>query len=279
MSSLSLKSLLEAGAHFGHQTKRWDPKMKRFILCPRNGIYIIDLNKTVACLDEYLEVVKREVSKGGKVLFVGTKKQVSDSIREEAERCGMPYVTNRWQGGMLTNFKTIRESVKKLEKYEKMEEDGTLEKLTKKEGLKIMKSKEKLLNVLGGIRDIKKQPALVFIVDSIKEHIAVNEARKLNIPVSAIVDTNSNPDLIDYPIPGNDDAIKSVQLITSTIADTIIEASKKIKADDLEKEMRKKASKKAAPKKDNDAKNESSVSEEEKPKKRRVVRKKTEDKK
>ena len=192
----------------------------------------------------------------------------------------MPYVTNRWQGGMLTNFKTIKESVKKLEKYEKMEEDGTLEKLTKKEGLKIIKSKEKLLNVLGGIRDIKKQPALVFIVDSIKEHIAVNEARKLNIPVAAIVDTNSNPDLIDYPIPGNDDAIKSVQLITSTIADTIIEASKKIKTDDLEKEMKKKAPKKVAPKKteEADVKEESGDSED-KPKKRRVVRKKTEDKK
>lgn len=222
MPSVTLKSLLEAGAHFGHQTKRWNPKMKRFILCPRNAIYIIDLNKTIDCLEKFIDRVKKEVAQGGKVLFVGTKKQIRDCIQEEAVRCKMPYVTERWLGGMLTNFKTIRQSISKLEKIEKMETDGTLEALTKKEVLKIMKKKEKLLSVLNGIRDMKRPPALVYIVDSIKEHIAVNEAKRLRIPIGAIVDTNCDPDNIDYPIPANDDAIKSVQLITKTVTDAIV---------------------------------------------------------
>jgi len=227
MSSLSLKELLEAGAHFGHQTKRWNPKMKRFILCPRNGIYIIDLNKTIQCLDKYLEQVKREVENGGKVLFIATKKQIRDSIREEAVRCGMPYVTERWLGGMLTNFKTIRQSIGKLEKIEAMETDGTINALTKKEVLRIMKKKEKLASVLTGIRNLRKPPAIVFIVDSIKENIAINEAKRLRIPIGAIVDTNCDPENIDFPIPANDDAIKSVQLIAKTVADVIASVEKK----------------------------------------------------
>lgn len=234
MSSIALKDLLEAGAHFGHQTKRWNPKMKRFILCPRNGIYIIDLNKTITCLDKFIDRVKKEVEKGGKVLFVGTKKQIKDSIQEEAIRCNMHYVTERWLGGMLTNFQTIRQSIGKLEKIESMESSGTIEALPKKEVLKIMKKKEKLLSVLNGIRTMKKAPAIVFIVDSIKEHIAVAEAKRLKISIGGIVDTNCNPDNIDYPIPANDDAIKSVQLITKTIADAIISASKNIPKEILE---------------------------------------------
>ncbi|MBD3390939.1 MAG: 30S ribosomal protein S2 [Chitinivibrionales bacterium] len=221
MSTVTLQDLLKAGTHFGHQTKRWNPKMKKFILCPRNGIYIVDLNKTLISLDQFVERVKAEVEKGGKVLFVGTKKQVKDCIREEAERAGMPYVVERWLGGMLTNFKTIRQSVAKLEKIESMESDGTMEALTKKEGLSLLKKKEKLLTVLTGIRGMRKLPALVFVVDAIKEHIAIDEARRLKIPIGAIVDTNCDPDKIDYPIPGNDDAIKSVHLITKAIADAI----------------------------------------------------------
>ena len=238
MSSLTLRDLLEAGAHFGHQTKRWNPKMKRFILCPRNGIYIIDLNKTINCLDKYIAKVKMEVEKGGKVLFVGTKKQIKDSIQEEAIRCNMHYVTERWLGGMLTNFQTIRQSIGKLEKIESMETNGTIEALPKKEVLKIMKKKEKLVSVLNGIRTMKKPPAIVFIVDSIKEHIAVAEAKRLRIPIGGIVDTNCNPDNIDYPIPANDDAIKSVQLITTKISDAIISASKNIPAEVLEESVK-----------------------------------------
>lgn len=235
MSLLHLKELLEAGAHFGHQTKRWNPKMRRFILCPRNGIYIIDLNKTIEALDMFLEMVKKSVANGGKVLFVGTKKQIKDVVKEEAIRCDMPYVTERWLGGMLTNYATIRKSVKKLDKIESMEVDGTMEALPKKEVLKIMKKKEKLLNVLSGIRKMRKNPDVVFIVDSIKEHIAIAEAKNLGIPIGAIVDTNSDPDSIDFPIPANDDAIKSVRLITKTIADLILSERKIIEEKELEK--------------------------------------------
>jgi small subunit ribosomal protein S2 len=224
MSSLSLQDLLEAGTHFGHQTKRWNPKMQRFILCPRNGIYIIDLNKTLIGLDKYIGRVKDEVKKGGRVLFVGTKKQIKDCIREEATRCNMPYVTERWLGGMLTNFQTIRQSISKLEKIESMEKDATMEALPKKEVLSLMKKKEKLLTILSGVRTLTKLPRVIFVVDTIKEQIAIAEARRLKIPIGAIVDTNCDPDEIDYPIPGNDDAIKSVQLITKTVADAIIEA-------------------------------------------------------
>ncbi len=233
MSSLTLHDLLEAGTHFGHQTKRWNPKMKRFILCPKNGIYVIDLNKTLITLEKLLGRVRQEVSKGGKVLFVGTKKQLKDCIREEAERCSMPYVTERWLGGMLTNFQTIRQSIAKLEKIEAMESDGTIESLPKKERMLLAKHKEKLLSILTGIRNIRRLPSLIFVVDTIKEHIAIAEGRRLRIPIAAIVDTNCDPDVVDYPIPGNDDAIKSVQLITRAVSDAIIEVGDKIAVEEM----------------------------------------------
>lgn len=229
MASLTLQQLLESGAHFGHQTKRWNPKMKRFILCPRNGIYILDLNKTIENLDRFISFVRSEVGKGGKVLFVGTKKQIQDCLKEEAIRCNMPYVTERWLGGMLTNFQTIRQSIKRLEKIEKMESDGTIEALPKKEVLSLMKKKTKLLAILDGIRNLRRVPQAIFVVDVLKEHIGVAEARRLKIPIGAIVDTNCDPDLINYPIPGNDDAIKSVQIITRAISDAILEVSASLK--------------------------------------------------
>ncbi|MBN2187985.1 MAG: 30S ribosomal protein S2 [Chitinispirillaceae bacterium] len=233
MSSLTLNDLLEAGAHFGHQTKRWNPKMKRFILCPRNGIYILDLNKTLGCIEKFLARVNKEVAAGGKVLFVGTKKQVKDCIREEATRCGMPYVTERWLGGMLTNFQTIRKNITTLEKIEAMEKDGTFEAITKKERLLLLKRKEKLLSVLAGIRYLKRLPAIIFVVDTIKEHIAIAEGRRLRIPIGAIVDTNCDPDLIEYPMPANDDALKSVQLITKAVADEIVAVGVPVSAEEM----------------------------------------------
>jgi small subunit ribosomal protein S2 len=233
MSNITLQDLLEAGTHFGHQTKRWNPKMKRFILCPRNGIYIIDLNKTIENLNKFLSRIQAEVAKGGKVLFVGTKKQIKDCIREEAERCGMPFVTERWLGGMLTNFQTIKQSVSRLEKIEAMEADGTIAALPKKEVLNMMKRKEKLLSILSGIRHLRKPPAIIFVVDAMKEHIAIKEARRLKIPIGAIIDTNCDPDPINYPIPGNDDAIKSVQLITKAVADAILEKGKDISQEEV----------------------------------------------
>jgi len=233
MSSLTLQDLLEAGSHFGHQTKRWNPKMKRFILCPRNGIYIIDLNKTLMCIEKFLARVNKEVKNGGKVLFVGTKKQVKDCIREEAMRCNMPYVTERWLGGMLTNFATIRQSVNKLEKIESMEADGTFEALPKKERVLLLKRKAKLLLALSGIRNLKKVPAIIFVVDTIKEHISITEGRRLRIPIGAIVDTNCDPDLVDYPMPANDDALKSVQLITKAVADEIVSVGLPISQEEM----------------------------------------------
>lgn len=235
MSALTLQDLLEAGTHFGHQTKRWNPKMQRFILCPRNGIYIVDLNKTLDGLDKFIQQVKNEVQKGGKVLFVGTKKQIKDCIMEEAMRCTMPYVTERWLGGMLTNFQTIRQSIAKLEKIETMESDGTIEALPKKEVLMLMKKKQKLITTLTGIRKLNRLPAVMFVVDTIKEQIAIAEARRLKIPIGAIVDTNCNPDEIDYPIPGNDDALKSVQLITKTVADAVLASGAPFIAEEIEK--------------------------------------------
>jgi len=275
MSAVNLKQLLDAGTHFGHQTKRWNPKMKRFILCPRNGIYIIDLNKTVSCLDDFITRVKEEVKRGGRVLFVGTKKQIKDCIREEAQRCNMPYVSERWLGGMLTNFKTIRQSINKLEKIEKMESDGTFEGLTKKERLSLLKRKERLLLVLEGIRSIKKLPGILFVVDVIKEHIGVAEARRLKIPIGAIVDTNCDPDLIDFPIPGNDDAIKSVQLIARAVSDAVLDVSGEAPVAVEEMEEAKKVD--AADDSTVDESGDEGVeeqSEEAPKKKRRVVRKK-----
>ncbi len=227
MSLPQLKDMLDAGVHFGHQTLRWNPKMKKFILTERNGIHIIDLEKTGQCLEKALVAVQQIVSKKQHILFVGTKKSVKHCVEDEAKRCGMPYVTNRWLGGMLTNFTTVRQSIKTLEDIEKMEEEGLTKALKKKEVIAQNKKKQKLEDVLGGIRKMPHLPSLIFAVDTKTEHIAVKEAKRLRIPILAIVDTNSNPDEIDFPIPANDDAIKSVQLIAKTIGDQIIEITGK----------------------------------------------------
>ncbi|RGX56736.1 MULTISPECIES: 30S ribosomal protein S2 [Anaerotruncus] len=223
MGVVSMKQLLEAGVHFGHQTRRWNPKMARYIFTERNGIYIIDLQKTVKKLDEAYMFVRDLAANGGNVLFVGTKKQAGDSVREEATRAGAYYVNARWLGGMLTNFKTIRRRIERLAQLRKMEEDGTFDRLPKKEVIKLELEIEKLEKFLGGIKEMKRLPAALFIVDPRKEKIAVAEARKLGIPIVAIVDTNCDPDEIDYVIPGNDDAIRAVKLLSATIADAIIE--------------------------------------------------------
>ena len=224
MSVVTMKSLLESGVHFGHQTKRWNPKMARFIFSQRNGIHIIDLQKTSACIVEAYDAVRAVVKQGKTVLFVGTKKQAQQAIEAEAKRCGMPYINNRWLGGMLTNFSTIKKSIATLKKIEKMEIDGTFESLTKKEVSLLTKQKIKLEKNLGGIKDMKDLPGAIFIIDTKKEAIAVTEAKRLGIPVIAVVDTNCDPDEIDYIIPGNDDAIRAVKLITGAMADAILEA-------------------------------------------------------
>ncbi len=223
MAVVSMKQLLEAGVHFGHQTRRWNPKMAPYIFTERNGIYIIDLQKTSKKLSEAYEFAKNIAADGKDILFVGTKKQAQDSIREEATRCGMPFVNARWLGGMLTNFKTIQRRVKRLEQLHKMDEDGTFDMLPKKEVIKLRLEIEKLEKFLGGIKDMKGMPGAMFIVDPRKERIAVMEAKKLNIPIIAICDTNCDPDEIDAVIPGNDDAIRAVNLISATIASAVIE--------------------------------------------------------
>ena len=223
MSVVSMKQLLEAGVHFGHQTRRWNPKMAEYIFTERNGIYIIDLQKTVKKLDEAYMFVRELSANGENVLFVGTKKQAGDSIKEEAERAGAYYVNARWLGGMLTNFKTIRRRIDRLAQLRKMVEDGTFDRLPKKEVVKLELEIEKLEKFLGGIKEMNKLPGALFIVDPRKERIAVAEAHKLGIPIVAIVDTNCDPDEIDYVIPGNDDAIRAVRLIASAMADAIIE--------------------------------------------------------
>ncbi|MBQ6873376.1 MAG: 30S ribosomal protein S2 [Clostridia bacterium] len=223
MSVVSMKQLLEAGVHFGHQTRRWNPKMGEYIFTERNGIYIIDLQKTVKKLEEAYKFIKEVSENGGEVLFVGTKKQAQDSVKEEAIRCGMPYVNARWLGGMMTNFNTIKTRIKRLEQLKKMQEDGTFAMLPKKEVAKLELEIEKLEKFMGGITEMKKQPAAMFIVDPRKERIAVAEAKKLGSPIIAIVDTNCDPDEIDYVIPGNDDAIRAVKLIAGAMADAIIE--------------------------------------------------------
>ncbi|WP_073998791.1 30S ribosomal protein S2 [Anaerococcus urinomassiliensis] len=225
MAVVSMKKLLEAGVHFGHQTRRWNPKMSRFIFTERNGIYIVDLQKTSTQLDEAYAMIRDIVADGGNVLFVGTKKQAQDSIEQEAKRSGQFYVSNRWLGGMLTNFKTIRKSIDKLKRYEQMEEDGTFDLLPKKEVLQYQKEMDKLEKNLGGIKEMTKLPDVLFVVDPGEESIAVHEARILGIPVVAIVDTNCDPDEVDLAIPGNDDAIRAVKLITSVMADAVIEAN------------------------------------------------------
>lgn len=223
MGVVSMKQLLEAGVHFGHQTRRWNPKMAQYIFTERNGIYIIDLQKTVKKLEEAYMFVRELAANGENVLFVGTKKQAGDSVREEAVRCGGYFVNARWLGGMLTNFKTIRRRIDRLAQLRKMEEDGTFDLLPKKEVIKLNLEIEKLEKFLGGIKDMKKLPGALFIVDPRKEKIAVAEAKKLGIPIVAIVDTNCDPDEVDYVIPGNDDAIRAVKLIAGTVANAVIE--------------------------------------------------------
>ena len=223
MAVISMKQLLEAGVHFGHQTRRWNPKMAQYIFTERNGIYIIDLQKTVRKIDEAYMFVRDLAMDGKTMLFVGTKKQAQESIESEAKRCGMYYVNTRWLGGMLTNFRTIRTRIDRLNAIDKMEADGQFEVLPKKEVIKLMAEREKLLKNLGGIREMKKLPGALFVVDPRKEHIAVTEARRLGIPIVGIVDTNCDPDEIDYVIPGNDDAIRAVKLIAGKMADAVLE--------------------------------------------------------
>ncbi|MGI6126067.1 MAG: 30S ribosomal protein S2 [Planifilum sp.] len=223
MAVVSMKQLLEAGVHFGHQTRRWNPKMEKYIFTERNGIYIIDLQKTVKMMEEAYNYVRDLASRGGTLLFVGTKKQAQDAVREEAERCGMFYVNHRWLGGTLTNFQTIRTRIERLHDLKRMEEDGTFDVLPKKEVVLLRKEHARLEKFLGGIKEMKELPDAVFIIDPRKERIAVAEARRLGIPIIAIVDTNCDPDEVDYIIPGNDDAIRAVRLFTSKMADAVLE--------------------------------------------------------
>ncbi len=224
MAVVTMKNLLESGVHFGHQVKRWDPRMKKYIFAERNGIHIIDLQKTIAAIKDGYDEVRKVTASGKSILFVGTKKQAQQAVQKEAERCGMFYVNNRWLGGMLTNFSTIKKSLQRLKKIEKMEIDGTFENLTKKEIAGLQKEKAKLEKNLGGIKEMKELPGAVFIIDTHKEQLAVAEARRMGIPIIAVVDTNCNPEGIDYPIPGNDDAIRAISLFTSIIANAVIES-------------------------------------------------------
>jgi len=223
MTVVSMKHLLEAGVHFGHQTRRWNPKMERYIFTERNGIYIIDLQQTLALIEEAYNFIREEVRKGGTLLFVGTKKQAQEAIKESALHCGMPYVTNRWLGGTLTNWSTISQRIGKLKELEEMEGSGELDQMPKKEATRVRHRLAKLRRNLEGLRDMEKLPAAVFIIDPRKEHIALMEARKLGIPVVAVVDTNCDPDLVDYVIPGNDDAIRAANLISKIIANAVLE--------------------------------------------------------
>ncbi len=223
MAVISMKQLLEAGVHFGHQTRRWNPKMAEYIFTERNGIYIIDLQKTVKKVEEAYMFVRQIAEEGKDILFVGTKKQAMDAVKEEATRCGMHYINARWLGGMLTNFKTIKTRIRRLEQLHKMQEDGTFDMLPKKEVIKLEHDIEKLEKYLGGIKSMPKLPGALFIVDTKKEHNAVSEARKLGIPIVAIVDTNCDPDEVDVVIPGNDDAIRAVKLMCACMANAVIE--------------------------------------------------------
>ena len=224
MAVVTMKNLLESGVHFGHQVKRWDPRMKKYIFAERNGIHIIDLQKTIAAIKDGYDEVRRVTASGKSILFVGTKKQAQQAVQKEAERCGMFYVNNRWLGGMLTNFSTIKKSLQRLKKIEKMEIDGTFDNLTKKEVAALQKEKSKLEKNLGGIKEMKELPGAIFIIDTHKEQLAVAEARRMGIPIIAVVDTNCNPEGIDFPIPGNDDAIRAISLFTSIIANAVIES-------------------------------------------------------
>jgi small subunit ribosomal protein S2 len=228
MAVVTMKNLLESGVHFGHQTKRWDPRMKRYIFSQRNGIHIIDLQKTSQAIKDAYEIVRETVRSGKSILFVGTKKQAQAAIEREAERCEMFHVNNRWPGGMLTNFATTKKSLHRLKKIEKMEVDGTFEQLTKKEIARLLKEKGKLEKSLGGVKDMSELPGAIFIIDTRKEAIAVAEAQRLKIPIVAVVDTNCNPENIDYPIPGNDDAIRAISLFTKLISDAVLEADNEV---------------------------------------------------
>ncbi|MDR1277864.1 MAG: 30S ribosomal protein S2 [Treponema sp.] len=228
MAVVTMKSLLESGVHFGHQVKRWDPRMKKYIFAERNGIHIIDLQKTIQAIKDAYEAVRKTVGAGKTVLFVGTKKQAQQAIQKEAERCGMFYVNNRWLGGMLTNFFTIKKSLLRLKKLEKMEIDGTFENLTKKEIASLGKERAKLQKNLGGIKEMKDPPGILFIIDTRKEAIAVAEAQRMGIPIVAVVDTNCNPEGINYPIPGNDDAIRAITLFTQIVANAVVEADNEV---------------------------------------------------
>ena len=245
MATVQIEDLLLAGSHFGHLTRRWDPKMKKYIFMERNGIHIIDLKKTLDLLLEACNSISKISSEGKKILFVGTKKQAKQIIKDEAERCGAFYVCERWLGGMLTNFNTVRKSIKKLTNIQKMESDGTIDKFVKKERLIMSRDREKLEKVLNGIVSMTRLPGAIFVVDIKKEHIAISEAKKLNIPVYAIVDTNCDPDLVDYPIPANDDAVKSIEIILRAISDAVIDGSNiaKIKQEDEYAEMKEKMEK------------------------------------
>ena len=228
MAVVTMKSLLESGVHFGHQTKRWDPRMRKYIFAERNGIHIIDLQKTIVAIREAFEAIRKNVVGGKSVLFVGTKKQAQQAVEREAQRCGMYYVNNRWLGGMLTNFTTIKKSLVRLKKIEKMEVDGTFENLTKKEISRLLKERSKLEKNLGGIKEMKEPPGIVFVIDTRKESIAVAEARRMGIPIVAVVDTNCNPEGIDYPIPGNDDAIRAINLFAQIAANAVVEAENEV---------------------------------------------------
>ncbi len=236
MSVISMKSLLEAGVHFGHQTRRWNPKMKKYIFTERNDIYIIDLQKTVKKTEEAYEITKEIIGNGGEMIFVGTKKQAQESIEAEAKRCGQHFVSQRWLGGMLTNYDTIKKRIERLHELNQMEEDGVFDLLPKKEVAELRNESARLEKFLGGIKHMTRLPDLMFVVDPKKEEIAVNEARILGIPVIAIVDTNCDPDEVDYVIPGNDDAIRAVKLLTSTIANAVIEANQGEQFEDVEEE-------------------------------------------
>ncbi|WP_457644709.1 30S ribosomal protein S2 [Persephonella sp.] len=245
---ITMRELLEAGVHFGHQTRRWNPKMAPYIFTKRNGIHIIDLAKTIPLFKVAWEFVRDEVAKGSEILFVGTKKQAQQIIEEQATRCGAYYINERWLGGLLTNFTTVRKSVAKLKKLETMEAEGAFEILPKKEVVKLKKKKEKLEKYLKGIKDMERIPDIIFIVDTVREELAVKEAKKLGIPVVAIADTNCDPDMIDYPIPGNDDAIKAINLITTKIADAVVEGKslresvgEAVETESIEAELMKKA--------------------------------------
>jgi small subunit ribosomal protein S2 len=273
----SVQELLKSGAHFGHLTRRWNPKMKEFIFMPRNGIHIIDLKKSHHYLQEALDEVTKLARAGKTILFVGTKKQAQDIVKTEAIRCGMPYITNRWLGGMLTNFSTVRKSISRMEEIEQMKNDGTFEELTKKEGLMLEREQEKLEATLGGIANMTRLPGAIFVVDTTKENIAMNEAVKLNIPIVAMIDTNSDPDIPDHIIPANDDSARTIQLVTGQVADAIIEGNAEREALKEEELMEEAAQEARSEAKADDSDEDVSVKDAATPTKRRKRRRRRDD--